>query len=73
MGTYKELDKEGKTSSYDSGSRSMPSGGSRYSEDTPSFESLHGGAGRGTQGMKNSSVGGAESSRPPMSKKWIEK
>ena len=73
MGTYKKINKDGKTSPYDIGSKSMPEGGSKYSEDTPSFESLHGGAGRGTQGVTNSKTGSAEYQRPPMSRKWIEK
>ena len=66
MGTYKKLNsKTSEPSKYDRGSRDMPSGGSRYSEDTPSFESLVAkNAGRGTQGLKEFVVGNKEYSRP---------
>ena len=64
MGRYKKLDKEGKTSDLDVGSFEMPEGGSRYSENTPSFESLYAGnAGRGVQGQRGLTVGEQEYDR----------
>jgi len=50
MGRYYKLNKDGKTSQTDVGSFKPPEGGSQYSEDTPSFESLHADQGRGVQG-----------------------
>ena len=64
MGRYYKLNKEGKTSDLDVGSFEMPEGGSRYREDTPSFESLYAGnAGRGVQGQRGLTVGEQEYDR----------
>ena len=61
MGKYYSTNKN---ASYDVGSDKPPAGGSRYSEDTPSFESLKAGnAGRGIQGISVYSNSGSESSR----------
>lgn len=88
MGKYYQTTNDGKGGKRivaGSGSDTPDKPSQRYREDTPSFESTAGGnAGRGTQGMKEFSVGnqeygrnsvpnknGSESSgRPTMSKKW---
>jgi hypothetical protein len=58
MGRYYKLNEDDKTSDIDLGSFEMPEGGSRYREDTPSFESLYAGnAGRGVQGQRGLTVG----------------
>ena len=63
-GKYRKLDDKGETSPYDVGSYDLPAGNSRYSEDTPTFESLQAGnAGRGIQGVAGYSRSGSNNSK----------
>jgi hypothetical protein len=65
MGQYEKLDKQGKPKGRLSQTdMPMEGGGSRYVQDTPTFESLVTNAGQGTRGDKTFKIGAQEYDRP---------